>query len=191
VPNSDGLDLAKSGVEVDEKGSVIVDAQQRTTAEGVWALGDISTPIQLKHVANREAKVVAHNLLHPDDLWETDHSALPSAIFTAPQIASVGATEQECRDNGVDYTSSISPYSDTAFGWAMQDEHGFCKVLAERGTGRLLGAHIMGADASILIQPLVLAMVCGIDAGTVAKRPFWIHPALTEVVESALLGLDL
>jgi mycothione reductase len=91
----------------------------------------------------------------------------------------------------VDYTSSISPYSDTAFGWAMQDEHGFCKVLAERGTGRLLGAHIMGADASILIQPLVLAMVCGIDAGTVAKRPFWIHPALTEVVESALLGLDL
>jgi mycothione reductase len=191
VTNSDGLDLAKCGVEVGEKGSVIVDAQQRTTAEGVWALGDISTPIQLKHVANREAKVVAHNLLHPDDLWETDHSALPSAIFTAPQVASVGATEQECRENGVNYASSIAPYSDTAFGWAMQDEHGFCKVLAERGTGRLLGAHIMGADASILIQPLVLAMVCGIDADTVAKRPFWIHPALTEVVESALRGLDL
>jgi mycothione reductase len=73
----------------------------------------------------------------------------------------------------------------------MQDEHGFCKVLAERGTGRLLGAHLMGPNASILIQPLVLAIACGIDADTVASRPYWIHPALTEVVENALLGLEL
>jgi mycothione reductase len=157
----------------------------------VWALGDISTPIQLKHVANREAKVVAHNLLHPDDPWETDHSALPSAIFTSPQIAGVGATEQDCRDDGLDYATGLAAYSDVAFGWAMQDEDGFCKVLADRATGRLLGAHIMGPNASILIQPLVLAMVCGIDATTVATRPYWIHPALTEVVENALRALDL
>jgi mycothione reductase len=191
VPNSDRLDLDAAGVEVRDNGSIIVDGQQRTTAEGVWALGDISTPIQLKHVANREAKVVAHNLCHPDDLWETDHSALPSAIFTSPQIASVGATEQDCRDDGLDYVTGIAAYSDVAFGWAMQDEDGFCKVLAERGTGRLLGAHIMGPNASILIQPLVLAMVCGIDVTTVATRPYWIHPALTEVVENALRAVDL
>ncbi len=191
VPNSDRLDVDAGGVEVRDDGGIVVDAHQRTTADGVWALGDISTPIQLKHVANREAKVVAHNLLHPDDLWETDHSALPSAIFTSPQIASVGATEQDCRDDGLDYARGIAAYSDVAYGWAMQDEDGFCKILAERGTRRLLGAHIMGPDASVLIQPLVLAMVCGIDATTVATRPYWIHPALTEVVEKALLALDL
>ena len=132
VPNSDRLDLDVGAVEVRDNGSIIVDAQQRTTAEGVWALGDISTPIQLKHVANREAKVVAHNLLHPDDLWETDHSALPSAIFTNPQIASVGATEQDCRDDGLDYATGIAAYSDVAFGWAMQDEDGFCKASPQR-----------------------------------------------------------
>ena len=191
VPNGDRLDLDACGVEVRDNGSIVVDAHQRTTADGVWALGDISTPVQLKHVANREAKVVAHNLLHPDDLWETDHSAVPSAIFTSPQIASVGATEQDCRDEGLDYTSGVAAYSDVAFGWAMQDEDGFCKILAERGSGRLLGAHIMGPHASILIQSVVLAMVCGIDATTVATRPYWIHPALTEVVENALRRLEL
>lgn len=191
VTNADRLDLEAGGVEVTDKGSIVVDDHQRTTADGVWALGDISTAIALKHVANREAKVVAHNLLHPDDLWETDHAAIPSAIFTAPQIAAVGATEQECRDDGVDYVASTTPFSDTAYGWALQDETGFCKILAERGTGRILGAHIMGPEASILIQPLVLAMALGIDATTVANRPYWIHPALTEVIENALLGLEL
>jgi mycothione reductase len=97
----------------------------------------------------------------------------------------------DCRDDGLDYACGIAAYSDVAFGWAMQDEDGFCKVLAERGTGRLLGAHIIGPNASILIQPLVLAMVCGIDVTTVATRPYWIHPALTEVVENALRTLDL
>ncbi len=191
VPNGDRLDLEKGGIDVHDDGRIVVDTQQRTTADGVFALGDISTPVALKHVANREAKVVKHNLLHPDALIATDHAAIPSAIFTSPQVASVGATEQQCRDDGVDYTASVTAYSDTAYGWAMRDEDGFCKVLAERGTGRLLGAHLMGPQASILIQPLVLAMVCDIDATTVASRPYWIHPALGEVVENALRGLDL
>ncbi len=72
----------------------------------------------------------------------------------------------------------------------MEDTTGFCKVLAERGTGRLLGAHLMGPQAATLIQPLVLAMTLGIDAATLAKSPYWIHPALTELVEKALLDLD-
>lgn len=71
----------------------------------------------------------------------------------------------------------------------MEDSDGFCKILAERGTGRLLGAHLMGAQAATLIQPLVLAMTLGIDARTVAWRPYWIHPALTEVVSNSLADL--
>jgi mycothione reductase len=133
--------------------------------------------------------VVAHNLLHPDDPWETDLDAVPAAIFTSPGIASVGRTEQSCRDDGLDYAASVRPYSDTAYGWAMEDRTGFCKVLAERGTGRLLGAHLLGPQAATLIQPLVVALSCGIDARTLARRPYWIHPALTEVVENAVLDL--
>ncbi len=167
----------------------MVDAGQRTTAEGVYALGDVSTSVPLKHVANREAEVASYNLLHPEDPMETDLSAVPAAIFTDPRIAAVGRTSQQCRDQGIDHVESVQPYSGTAYGWALEDTTGFCKVLAERGTGRLLGAHIMGPQAATLIQPLVVALSCGIDARTLANTPFWIHPALTEVVENALLGL--
>ncbi|MFD3541602.1 mycothione reductase [Streptomyces sp. NPDC058662] len=190
VPNSDRLNLDAAGVATHDDGRVVVDRYQRTTAPGVFALGDICSPVPLKHVANREAEVVAHNLRHPDDEIEADHTLVPAAVFTDPQIASVGATEQDCREGGLDYVVGTADYGDVAYGWAMEDTTGLCKVLAERGTGRLLGAHLMGPQAPTLIQPLVLAMALGIDAATLAKVPYWIHPALTEVVENALLDLD-
>ncbi|MBR7835761.1 mycothione reductase [Actinospica durhamensis] len=190
TPNSDRLDLAEAGVDVHEDGRIAVDAHQRTSAEGVWALGDVCAPVQLKHVANRQARIVAHNLRHPNDLRGNDHDVIPAAVFTRPQIATVGRTERQCRDAGLDYAVGTARYADVAYGWALEDETGFCKVLAERGTGRLLGAHILGAEAPTLIQPLVLAMTVGIDARTLATAPYWIHPALTEVVENALLALD-
>ncbi|MFF9053957.1 mycothione reductase [Streptomyces erythrochromogenes] len=190
IPNSDRLDLAAAGVATHDDGRVIVDSCQRTSAEGVFALGDICSPVPLKHVANREAEVVAHNLRHPDDPVTCDHERVPAAVFTQPQIASVGLTEQECRDREPDYAVGTAGYADTAYGWAMEDTTGFCKVLAEPGSGRLLGAHLMGAQAATLIQPLVLALALGIDAATLAGCPYWIHPALTEVVENALLDLD-
>jgi mycothione reductase len=116
---------------------------------------------------------------------------VPAAVFTNPQIASVGRTEQDCRDEELDYTVSTQPYSDTAYGWALEDTTGFCKILAERGSGRLLGAHLMGPQAPTLIQPLVIAMTFDIDARALARRPYWIHPALPEVVENALLKLTV
>ncbi|MFJ5074833.1 mycothione reductase [Streptomyces sp. NPDC088553] len=191
APNSDRLNVAAAGIATHDDGRVRVDRHQRTTAEGVFALGDICSPVPLKHVANREAKVVAHNLRHPDDLIAADHDLVPAAVFTQPQIASLGATEQDCRDRGVDHVVGLAGYGDVAYGWAMEDTSGFCKVLAEPGTGRILGAHLMGAEASTLIQPLVLAATLGIDATTLAESPYWIHPALTEVVENALLDLGL
>ncbi|MFD4918952.1 mycothione reductase [Streptomyces virginiae] len=191
LPNSDRLNLRAAGIATHDDGRVIVDRHQRTTAEGVFALGDICSPVALKHVANREAEVVVHNLRHPDDLIAADHELVPAAVFTRPQIASVGATEQDCRDRGLDYLVGTAGYGDVAYGWAMEDTTGFCKVLAEPSTGRLLGAHIMGPQAPTLIQSLVLAATLGIDATTLAKSPYWIHPALTEVVENALLDLDL
>lgn len=185
--NSDLLDLDRTGVAVDERGLVVVDRHQRTNVEGVWALGDVSNRYQLKHVSNREARVVRHNLLHPDDLVEADHTHVPSAVFTNPQVASVGLTEEEARTQGRSFVIGRREYADTAYGWAMEDSTGFAKVLVDPVTGLLVGAHLMGAQASNLIQPLVQAMTFGQTADDVAREQYWIHPALMEVVENALL----
>ncbi|MEU6733531.1 mycothione reductase [Streptomyces physcomitrii] len=188
-PNSDRLALEKAAVEVREDGRIEVDDRLRTSAEGVWALGDIATPVPLKHVANREAEIVAHNLLHPDDPRTMSYRAVPSAVFTRPQIAQVGLTEQEARSQGLDYAVGMRRYEDVAYGWALEDTTGFCKVLADRADGRLLGAHLFGPQAATLVQPLVVAMTAGMTARALAEQPLWIHPALTEVVENALREL--
>jgi mycothione reductase len=191
IPKGDRLDLPSGGVPTHPDGRVVVDEFQRTPVEGVYALGDVSSPFQLKHVANHESKVVAHNLLHPDRPRRTDHRFVPAAVFTEPQIAAVGRTEQQCRAEHLDYAVKVQAYGDVAYGWAMEDDTGFCKVLAERGTGRLLGAHVMGPEASIVIQPLIQAMSFGLGAHEMATGQYWIHPALPELVENALLGLPL
>jgi mycothione reductase len=172
-------------------GRVVVDDQQRTPVDGIFAMGDVSSAHQLKHVANHEAKVVAHNLLHPGAPRHSDHRFVPSAVFTDPQIAAVGRTEAECRAGRVDYTAAVQHYGDVAYGWAMEDTTGFCKVIAERGSGRILGAHVMGPQAATVIQPLIQAMSFGLGAREMATGQYWIHPALPEVIENALLGLDL
>jgi mycothione reductase len=190
-PNSDILDVAAAGIEVTPDGHVVVDAMQRTTAEGVWALGDISSPYELKHVANHEARVVRHNLLDPDQPIETDHRFVPHAVFTSPQIASVGLTEQQAQDGGVRYVKSTQDYAGIAYGWAMEDTTGFAKLLADPTSGQLLGAHIIGPQASTLIQPLIQAMSFGLDARSMARGQYWIHPAMPELIENALLNLPL
>lgn len=189
-PNGDRLDVEKTGLTLTDDGCVEVDEYQRTAVENVWALGDVSSPFQLKHVANHEAKVVQHNVLHPDAPRATSHRFVPSAVFTHPQVASVGASEQDLRDAGTPYVVKVQAYGDVAFGWAMEDRTGFAKVLAAPD-GTLLGAHFMGPQASSLIQVLVQAMVFGQKAGEIATGQYWIHPALPEVIENALLGLPL
>ncbi|WP_137873031.1 mycothione reductase [Rhodococcus sp. Q] len=196
TPNGDRLNAQAAGVDVDERGRVVVDEFQRTTAEGVFALGDVSSPHQLKHVANHEARVVQANLLRDAwsagaDLVRTDHRFVPAAVFTDPQIASVGLTEAQARERGLDISVKVQRYADVAYGWAMEDDEGLCKVIADRATGQLVGAHVIGAQASTVLQPLIQAMSFGLPAREMALGQYWIHPALTEVVENALLGLDV
>jgi len=191
VPNTAQLGLEIAGIASREDGGVIVDAHGRTNVEGVWALGDVSSDYQLKHVANHEARVVAHNLAHPGDLRSFDHRYVPSAVFTSPQIASVGLNEQQLKIRGRSYVTTSQAYGDTAYGWAMEDTTGVCKLIADPVTGKLLGAHLMGYQASILIQPLVQGMSLGQTVTQMAHGQYWIHPALSEVVENALLGLEL
>ncbi|MGL6234514.1 MAG: mycothione reductase [Segniliparus sp.] len=193
-PNGDRLNLASVGVGLDNAGRVVVDRHGRTAARGVWALGDVSSHYQLKHVANHEARIVQANLLQDWDSAELDsfdHRYVPAAVFTHPQIASVGLTEEQARGQGLDVAVKTQGFGDVAYGWAMEDTTGLCKLVAERGSGRLLGAHLIGPQASTLIQPLIQALSFGLDVRSMARGQYWIHPALTEVVENALLGLDV
>ncbi|MEV6270332.1 mycothione reductase [Kribbella sp. NPDC051936] len=190
-PNSDLLNLDATGVEVDHEGRVVVDAYQQTTVDGIYALGDVTNPHQLKHVANHEARVVKHNLLNPDDRIEADHRFVPHAVFSSPQIASVGLTEEQARDRGIPYVAAVQRYGDIAYGWAMEDTTGFAKVLADPQTGQIIGCHVIGPQAPTVIQPVIQAMSFGLDAYTMARGQYWIHPAMPELIENALLKLDL
>ena len=189
VPNGDQLQVAATGVATDDRGYVITDKQLRTNVEGIWALGDVTNPIQLKHVANHEARVVSHNLMHPEDPAEVDHRFIPAAVFGHPQVASVGLTEEQCSRAGLPHRVAVKQYASAAYGWAMEDTESFCKLIVNTETRRLLGAHLLGPQASTLIQQLIQAMVFDLSVDDIAAKQYYIHPALPEVVEQALLEL--
>jgi mycothione reductase len=189
TPNSDLLDVAAAGIEVDVHGHVRTDDTMQTNVPGIWALGDLANHFQLKHMANAEARIVWHNIAHPDQPRKAAFPVVPAAVFADPQVASAGATEQDLQAQGRHYIAATRPYRDTAYGWALQDTTSLVKVLADPETRLLLGAHIIGPQASLLIQPLVQAMCLGNTVEEVASGVLYIHPALTEVVEQALLKL--
>lgn len=199
VPNGDLLNAEDGGVELAEDGRIITDEFGRTTAPGVWALGDASNTFQLKHVANQEARAVFHNVAAAKSAGDANlmpfkHDNVPGGVFSHPQIGTVGMTEEQAREwaeaNGRALTVKVQEYSDVAYGWAMEDTIGFCKLIADADSRRLLGAHIMGPQAATLIQILVTALEFDLDLVDFATKQYWPHPALGEVVENALLGLE-
>lgn len=193
TPNGDQLNVSAAGLALDEQGRVPVDQYQRTPVRGIYALGDVSSHYLLKHVANHEARVVQANLLSGWDSPTTasDHRFVPGAVFSRPQVASVGLSEDQARQRGIDVAVKVQTYGDIAYGWAMEDTEGLCKLVADRSTGLLVGAHIVGYQASALIQSLITAMSFSIPVREMARGQYWIHPALPELIENALLGLEL
>ena len=184
-PNTDTLNLGATSVETDDRGFVRTDEYLRTDADGVWALGDIVGEYLLKHSANHEAQAVARNIFgrEPEPV---DYSAMPAAVFGSPEVAGVGKTEGELLDADREYAKNTYRYENTARGGAMHAE-GFVKVLIDL-EGTILGCHIIGPDASTLIQEVVVAMKAG--SGTVRdiREAVHIHPALPEVVQRAFSG---
>jgi len=130
----------------------------------VWAIGDVANEYQLKHLANAEAKVAFWNLANPDNRRRTDYRAVPHAVFSDPQVGSVGLTEHEAMAAGIDYVVGRRDYGGTAYGWALEDHDSFAKVLIDRETRRLVGAHIIGPQAASLIQPRIV--------GNASLRPY-------------------
>jgi mycothione reductase len=116
---------------------------------------------------------------------------VPHAIFADPQVASAGLTEQEARRGGVEYVVALRPYADVAYGWALEDTTSFVKLLADPTRRTLLGAHIIGPQAATLLQPLVQAMMLGQTVDQLAHDVLYVHPALPEVLEQALLELAM
>ena len=188
-PNGDLLEVEQAGITLDDRGYITTDEHLRTSAHGIWALGDVTNPRQLKHTANAEARIITHNLTNPEELRSVDRRFVPHAVFGHPQIGSVGQTQKELIDSGRPHIVATRHYSDTAYGWAMEDSTGFAKVLADPDTRLLLGAHIVGPQAPTLVQQLIQGMAAGLTVDQMAHDQLYIHPAMPELVEQALLGL--
>ena len=184
-PNSDRLNVAAAGIEVDNRGRVITDDGMETNVPGIFAFGDLASRHPLKHIANAEARAIADHLVGGAK-GPVEYDGVPNAVFSSPQVASVGLSERDALLQGRPHMTARRQYADTAYGWAMEDSDSFVKLIADPDSRLLLGAHIMGAHASLLVQPLVQGMKYGQTIDEMA-RTIYIHPALTEVVEQALL----
>ena len=185
--NSDILRPDKTGVKTDEHGWIQVNEYMETSKPGIWSLGDAIGKYMFKHVANHEAEVVYRNILG-DTRVKADYHAVPHAIFTYPEVASVGMKESEAKE---DHEVMIGhyKYEDTAKGSAMGAKDYFVKVVVEKKTYRILGAHIIGPHASILIQEIVNLMYTSTENVVPIYRGMHIHPALSEVVQRAFSNL--
>jgi len=193
VPNGDVLDLDAAGI-AHEDHRVLVDENFSTNVEGIWAFGDLSNTHQLKHLANAEVRALRHNLLVAEGQAEgpmrtVSDTYVPHAVFGYPQVASVGLTEEAARAEGLPIVVATQDYGGVAYGWAMEDQESFCKLIAHAETRQLLGAHIIGAQAPTLIQQLIQGMEFGQTVDEMASGQFYIHPALSELVENCLLAL--
>jgi dihydrolipoamide dehydrogenase len=184
--NADLLQVEKAGIETDERGHIKVDEYLRTNRENIWALGDANGKYMFTHVANKEAAVVWHNSRHEHKV-EMDYRAVPHAVFSHPQIASVGLTEERARQ-AHDILVGIARYTDVAKGEAMLETDGFAKAIMDRESGKLLGFHIIGPYAAMLIQEVVdvMANQGGVDW---ISRGMHIHPAMSELILSTLNNL--
>ena len=185
LPDLDSLKIRAANIATTD-GYIVTDQYMRTTADNIWALGDVTNPAQLKHTANAEAKIVSHNLINKK-LIKVDLDPTPHAIFSNPQVASVGYTEQDAKAAEIQYVVAVEEYGDVAYGWAMEDKTGICKVIADPRTGLLIGAHILGPQASTLIHQLIQGMKFGQTVAELASGFLYVHPALNEVVENALI----
>ena len=182
-PNTDTLNVAAAGVETDDNGFVVTDDRLRTSAEGVWAQGDIADNAMFKHSGDHETEVTVANVVR-DEGATVDFTAMPHAIFTEPQIAGVGKTEADLKEAGVDYEVGRQSLPETPMGRAKKLEEGFVKVLAAPD-GEVLGCHILGYEASTMVHEVVVGMRRG--EGTVADIADTIHahPTLNKAVEYA------
>ncbi|PSP88023.1 dihydrolipoamide dehydrogenase [Halobacteriales archaeon QS_4_69_34] len=183
-PNTDDLAVEAAGIETNEGGFVETDAYLATTAENVWAMGDIADNYMFKHSGDYEGEIVTENAFG-DGQERADWSGMAHAIFTEPEMAATGKTEGELEETGREYVVGREEYTNVAMAKARKIEEGFVKVLADPADGEILGCHIVGPEAPDLIHEVVVALRSG--SGTVGDvaDAIHVHPALSKVVKYA------
>jgi dihydrolipoamide dehydrogenase len=185
--NADLLTVANTGVGTDERNFIRVNDYLETDKKNIWALGDAIGKQMFTHAGDREAEIAWHNATHRKKM-KMDFGIVPHAVFTYPEIASIGLTEEQARK---DYRVMVgkAKYSDTVKGTAIGEEEGFAKAIVEKKTKRILGFHIIGPGASVLIQEVANAVANRSDV-TYITGSMHIFPALSDLVTEALDNLE-
>ncbi|WP_421707818.1 dihydrolipoyl dehydrogenase [Algihabitans sp.] len=186
-PFTEGLGLAAAGVETDDRGRIVTDKHFKTSAEGVYAIGDAIVGPMLAHKAEEEGVAVAESLAGLPG--HVNYETVPGIVYTWPEVASVGPTEEELKANSVDYRVGKFPFTANGRARAAGSTDGFVKIIADKRSDRILAAHIIGPEAGTLIHEVVVAMEFGGSAEDLA-RSFHGHPTLNEAVKEAALAVD-
>ncbi len=187
VPYTDGLGLTEAGVELDKRKRVVVDEHFQTNVQGIFAIGDAIAGPMLAHKAEDEGVAVAEILA--GQAGHVNYDAIPSVIYTWPEVASVGKTEEELKEAGVQYRAGKFPFTANGRAKVNKATDGFVKILEDANTHRVVGAHIIGADAGTLIAEVTLAIEFGASAEDIA-RTCHAHPTTSEAVKEAALAVD-
>ncbi|NNG40633.1 dihydrolipoyl dehydrogenase [Flexivirga sp. ID2601S] len=187
APRTQGYGLEKTGVELNDKGAIAVDARGRTNVDGVYAIGDVTGKLMLAHTAEAMAIVAAETIADVETV-EIDFDMIPRATFCQPQIASFGYTEQQAKDLGYDVKTASFPYSANGKSRGMAETVGFVKVVADAKHNELLGAHMIGPEVTELLPALTLAQKWDLTADEVSRNIF-AHPTLSEAVKEAVEGI--
>jgi dihydrolipoamide dehydrogenase len=186
VPYTEGVGLEDAGVEMDNQGRIKTDANFRTNVDGIYAIGDVIAGPMLAHKAEDEGMVCAEIIA--GQTGHIDYDAIPGVVYTHPEAAAVGKTEAELKNAGIEYRVGKFPFMANSRGRTSGEPAGFVKMLADAATDRVLGVHIVGADAGTLIAELGLAMEFGASAEDIA-RTCHAHPTLNEAVKEAALAV--
>jgi dihydrolipoamide dehydrogenase len=187
VPNTDGLAAPNVGLKLDAKGFIEVDKNCRTALPRVYAIGDVVRGPMLAHKGEDEGVMVAEIIAGQHG--HVNYDAIPWVIYTAPEIAWVGRTEQELKAGGVAYRAGRFPFAYNGRALGREEPEGFVKILADAGTDRILGVHCIGSLASELIAEAVMAMEFGASSEDIA-RICHAHPSMSEVTREAALAVD-
>ena len=187
LPNTDGLNLEAAGVKLDEKGRVIVDEKYQTNVEGVFAIGDVIAGPMLAHKAEEEGVAVVEGIT--SGYAHVNYDAIPGVVYTEPEIAGVGQTEEQLKEKGIEYKKGTFPMMANGRARALGHTEGKVKVLADKTTDRILGVHIIGPRAGDLIAEAVAAIEFGASAEDL-RRTSHAHPTLAETLKEAAMAAE-
>jgi dihydrolipoamide dehydrogenase len=187
VPNTEGLGLEAVKIETDKRGRIVVGEDFATSADGIYAIGDVIPGPMLAHKAEEEGIACVERLV--TGYGHVNYDAIPSVVYTHPEIAAVGKTEEQLREAGIEFRKGVFPFRGNGRARALAEMDGFVKILADKVTDRVLGVHIIGPRAGDLIAEVAAAIEFGASSEDIARTSH-AHPTLAEAVKEAALAVD-